>query len=1045
MKKLILFFVLLSGCVTAVLAAESKIAIIGDSPIAEKTADLALTELSGKKDIAVLERSEIDRLLREHKLTRLGMTAAELSSFAKIAHVDIFAVINSAIKNKRKVVSSLLVFDAKTGFKLCDISLSDILDEDVKTINNAVITASTQLQQIEKISYLAILAVRNAGVPSKYKYELQNIATEVRRRLVAAPDIAVLERSRLGLVVKERELSKKIYKLYTSAYLLDFEYSQGSSANIVNLKLYIMSPGGKILKKYAYADCLKKPSEVVRKIISDLSRYFNKPFPGNAKSAKAEAKRYFNEYKYLFNQKQYIAAVKALKAAIALDVNNVKYQVTLLSAIPFAARGRRSPSKQKYFSDLLRAARQILKESKAVRQRFPNYPKGITEIQTINNWLWSNWHNNYSVLTTKQKQAVIDYSHKMRPFFSQELTRYWKYDLSDGIDSSRELQNYEAHLMRNVWWFLYFDNDEFIQANIINSTKVIKAYNEFAQKHRFVKLHLGFCAGHSSRNFYNALTRNLQKDEVLDFIAAAKASPQADIRENGYVMEFLRKSALKKHDRKYFVAELKKLLPVLVEIYQDKNKPLSKIPNSFMYTVRDYLRHRDAPRGLYDLLEKTQKEFIINNSKPQSWATFNVRNKQAKTAEDKAKLVIASKEYIGTWRRANSKTNRIDFGDHPAHVIGKIARAINPFTNPRVKDRKLCLKALPILNAPLKVKLVKTVFESRNNFFRNAVEHKGNVYLIAGGRTLMIFKFNLKSGEIKKVFSMILNVEYSLNSFFVNDKYFALGAYKKILIISRKNEGITIIEDLANKFVHAVAVMNDRVYAFTGLKKRIANTLFSCDLNGEKRKVHISTRGRVKRNLLEKQSDMRVSGLFPDPGKNRILFTNAWKYPGLWAMNVEDGKLKCLLTINNTHEPWAKRIKDKLYISGSSLNTAFFIYDVKKDSYEFICFNDSKNYLKGFGLQAHKPRYIIGQRLNMHPPFFAKDNYLWAGGYGAVFTDMNARNGMYCIYSLGEGIGQCSNQLFFPCPDSRDVYVVCSRSIFRISPPRRKFKEKKGK
>jgi len=286
MKKMILLFFLLASCFMR--AADLKVAVVGDSPDAEKTADMVLTVLSERKDIAVLERGEIDKLLREYKLARTGMTAAELAGFAKIAHVDLFAVINSAVKNKKNVVSSLLIFDAKSGFKLRELGLSGELEKDVKTVSKAISTASTQLHMTPKIIYVAVLAVRNAGVPSRYNPKLENVAGEVRRRLVAAPDIAVLERSRLGLVLKERRLSKEIHKLLPSAYLLDFEFSQGSSAKIVNLKLYLMSPSGKILKEFSYPDCIKESSGIVNKIISDLGKYFNKPlsssgvFPKNS-------------------------------------------------------------------------------------------------------------------------------------------------------------------------------------------------------------------------------------------------------------------------------------------------------------------------------------------------------------------------------------------------------------------------------------------------------------------------------------------------------------------------------------------------------------------------------------------------------------------------------------------------------------------------------------------------------------------------------------------------------------------------------------------
>lgn len=72
MRKMILLFILLSGFVAVITAAELKIALIGDSPVAQKAADLALTTLSKEKDIALLERGAIDKLLREHKLTRSG-------------------------------------------------------------------------------------------------------------------------------------------------------------------------------------------------------------------------------------------------------------------------------------------------------------------------------------------------------------------------------------------------------------------------------------------------------------------------------------------------------------------------------------------------------------------------------------------------------------------------------------------------------------------------------------------------------------------------------------------------------------------------------------------------------------------------------------------------------------------------------------------------------------------------------------------------------------------------------------------------------------
>lgn len=72
MKKLlqiILLFAVLTVC-----AEPNKLALIGD----EKTCALLMVELSKDDNLQLLERSEIDRVLKEHKLSNSNLAASKL-------------------------------------------------------------------------------------------------------------------------------------------------------------------------------------------------------------------------------------------------------------------------------------------------------------------------------------------------------------------------------------------------------------------------------------------------------------------------------------------------------------------------------------------------------------------------------------------------------------------------------------------------------------------------------------------------------------------------------------------------------------------------------------------------------------------------------------------------------------------------------------------------------------------------------------------------------------------------------------------------------
>ena len=109
MKKLLQLILLFAGLT---LCAEAKeLALIGD----DKICVLLTVELSKDDDLQLLERAEIDKVLKEHKLSENKLAATQLVKL--FPHVDIFAV----VRDKR-----LIVFNAQNGFRLMDANTAKV-------------------------------------------------------------------------------------------------------------------------------------------------------------------------------------------------------------------------------------------------------------------------------------------------------------------------------------------------------------------------------------------------------------------------------------------------------------------------------------------------------------------------------------------------------------------------------------------------------------------------------------------------------------------------------------------------------------------------------------------------------------------------------------------------------------------------------------------------------------------------------------------------------------------------------------------------------
>ena len=256
--KLLFSTAVLFFSVTLFAAAPKKLALTGEAvPVALITA-----ELSQDGAFDLLERSEVDRILREHKLAGEGLAGL-------FPHTDLFAMVGG---------SGVVVFNAKNGYRLAD----RLFNPETEPAERAGFAATEIRRAAEKAALshpvcISTVAVRDVGVPRRLKDGIEKCVAAVERLLLDDPRFQLLERGRLGLVNGEREFSGKEFVLTPSSCLLTFEFEPGSTGREVNVKVLIHDLSHRKIGRVSLSDVFGTPeksaAEITRRIRSAISGY----------------------------------------------------------------------------------------------------------------------------------------------------------------------------------------------------------------------------------------------------------------------------------------------------------------------------------------------------------------------------------------------------------------------------------------------------------------------------------------------------------------------------------------------------------------------------------------------------------------------------------------------------------------------------------------------------------------------------------------------------------------------------------------------------
>lgn len=1017
----ILIFALLSFLCTA----EEKIAIVGDSDEAKKVADLVSVGLS--LQYSVMERGETEKLLKEQKLSTAGISSKEILALSKVIHADYFIIINSSLLKKKTIPSRLLVFDAANGFRLLDKSLPEDIKKAAEYSVNEIKKALSDSQKPEDRKFLSILSVRNAGVPRKYETDFANIVIEVERSLASAPGVAILERESLGMVNQERKLSESFSKLKTSAYLLDFDFLPGPEVSHVNLSLNILDSSGKQLSQIKVDNCMKDPKATIETVLAGLSKFLSMPVPPTDKvSDKKEAERFFNEYSFCMNIKNFEGAERKLEAAIALKPDSPQYRFEMASFKMKKAENTRSQLKQEaqilHLLDGMNNGIDIFEE---IKERFPNFKGRLYYLSTsvLTNMLIN---NNYP-LSEETRKKIDDFSKRYRKHHSEDLKSYYSFDLADGINSLDEMKKFSEYSARMSWFSNYLDNERMAAATFKTAEEVLKYGTEFLKKNPDILNKMSYRKQRETLvmcpQFFmeqNSVMENSIKNSA-SLITAAMEHPSPAVKAFGLETDLLRKTIINNYDIDKFSEDMDLMLK---EIDKLKVPPSPEAADFHAATFTDSFFQ--FYKNLCSIYYRKQIEYMRTHGQKVSWYLvreyFYVLVKDNKRLAETVEFLEPELSYMKTaekWQNRNELEYRLQEA-----------------TKRLSADKERYAKALQILQQKRAVK-VKEIFSSDSSQYSqiwNIKENDGRIYaLMNSGTSCQVYMLDPDSekvtlaGKSSKEFSRFIIDRgfFGYEPFAVSEKYFLIGGQKAIMVVPVNGTEEYLINDLPCENVSALTMMDGRIYAFVG-----NGILFSLLPDGSDRKIHISTLRTEKKCSLDKFPKLTVTGLFPDPARKRLLLlANAKKsnVDGLWELSIETGQTRQLLNFERGHESLGLRVGNMLYIGTDSFCKSY-TFDMEKDKADFVYLSDDMStvkYMKGL-----KPRYV--QRQHVSPPFFYRGNFMWFGGGSCRL--MNTEN-LSCLENIDIPSRSPSAKTFlYPHPDGVSVYAFSGNGIYKLTP-----------
>jgi hypothetical protein len=994
---------------------------------------LAETQLSEVAGIHLLERQAIDRVLAEQKLNLSGLVATEQAIVVgKLLGVDLFAVLEAGMDKKE--AAGLVVFDARTGVRLHDAAMpAGDLDKTVAGTVEAVKAARQKRRAIEKLHPVCLMTVRNADLPRNLDPFCESVGLLLERRLVASPDLALLERSRLEQINKERNLpvDSPLRQLLASVVTIELEIGVSEDKKGLRGTALLSDGQGKSLGKAAAVVMKRDAAALAEAVFAETARALNaKPTPAEGARVR-EAWRFFREAEFLWEHKDPRRALRAAESAHALEPGDPTLLVALTRglldyAIEVIDPGgqnssgtllyKMDPAKLDFAVALAQRGAERLLDVESLPPQMKLTPSGNVHKALAARSLYYFLQKAGTVREgiTEDSRAGL-----AAVRVSQQRIHDLRFDrAAAGVHDKATFDNFSADV-NNILFTLLEPSvpDAQWAAGLVRLNK----WADLARKYEDVR----------STSCRSVLSRALQTyrfahkpdqdrlDQLRQFWAELEKNPNLTIAvyaRQGSLTHDLTFSKVTDDERRAKVHTYRLFI-------QDQLEKGPKEPGSLRLTM--YLAAADGIdllRNRPGYVEETKElcDFMLG------------RKELAPTVAQHTAFLFQAQRKPDSYRYAYAVLGRaLDM------VEGKEGRFLTYAESPMVlqidRDRfrkEFRTRQNDIRQAEPSVgpkplapwEKVITLIDVQANkegivWVQRPVVHEGAVYtagVVTGGKPNQFFvqllkltpveggqregkraevslRFQPWAGTPDNPFRLGINFGTSAcvhqNRYYLGTKGHGIFA---LPFDDGEPERITAADGLPSDEVQALACMDGRLYAYLGERDKDSYVV-AWDLKARKCEVLASSRRKEKRSPFDDNTPLVTSFLLPDPARGQVLISVFSPFTqhalnGVWALDVKKDTFRRLFIL---HHADLALVGPGLHLEGDRLvmpsMLGTFSFDLTR--------NDQKLLLDGkVALEVGPTRSAVfsaGQMpairkrtedgLTLRPPFVVADGWLWAG------------------------------------------------------------------
>lgn len=330
----------LGFCLTAH-AAAVRVAIVDTGPRSDFE-PLLLAELSKAEGVELVERADIDKVLREHSLPAGGNLEAQLS-MASLLHADGLLILDRVtlkegdVLNVRLTASAPGVVIGSGIFAIRKDAPATLAQDIASRFKPFWSKLAVQREQAIPISLLNLRCPAKSAAAEKLERQLTFLFAN---RLVAQPELFVLERWRLADASFEKAFAHLDEgAFWNGGYIVDGEIqTSGTDPCVVSVKVFARPPNGGEAKVIEAAGDSGKLPELASELAGRLARVFAKQPPEAAWEPLEESREYLREADWACRTNQFTVARWALEASAALgnrDPNWFRFGARIYSNLAY--------------------------------------------------------------------------------------------------------------------------------------------------------------------------------------------------------------------------------------------------------------------------------------------------------------------------------------------------------------------------------------------------------------------------------------------------------------------------------------------------------------------------------------------------------------------------------------------------------------------------------------------------------------------------------------------------------------------------------------